>query len=652
MTHHFVLGTAGHVDHGKTALIKALTDIDCDTHKEEKERGITINLGFSHLDLPSGNSIGIIDVPGHKDFIRTMVAGAFGIDFVLLVIAADSGVMPQTSEHLNIINMLGVSSGVVALTKADLVDDDMIEMATLEIEELLENNVLKGAPIIPVSSVNQKGLQELVRAIDDTLIKIPQNDETDLFRMYIDRIFSVKGIGNIVTGSVLNGPLSVGDELIMFPGGGKKLKVKEIERHGSNVNIVHPGDRAALNLSGLKSQDYKRGMILLNKQIETTRIIDATLKLFTDRTALGIWSTVLFLTGTFETLAKIHLLDKDELNEGDEGIVQIHLENPFVLINGDKFIIRNSSDDLTLGGGTIFDLHPDHHRRRTPKLISALTTIVDAAKNRESLITLIKFELDKASQAVNIKELSKKFNISQDDLLSICKENEHDINIYGKENSKILVSINSEEFIKEKILNILDEWHQANLLFETGLGVKALSTKLMLSSNSSDQAFLASIVEKLINTGEIREFRNTFILANHSVTIDQKTSEQLDWLEEKFKNAGMNKVLLPELEKDAREKKINKDRLHMMMKYLNEKRILYYFDGDYLHKDVLGHIRSVLLNELIKREQGINEKEFRLLINGTKKICQLALGILQVQGVVEMKTFYIHITDKGRMDAE
>ncbi|MCD4684065.1 MAG: selenocysteine-specific translation elongation factor, partial [Bacteroidales bacterium] len=302
---HLIIGTAGHVDHGKTALIKALTDIDCDTHKEEKERGITINLGFSHLNLPSGESFGIVDVPGHKDFIKTMVAGAFGIDIVLLVVAADSGVMPQTAEHLKIIEMLGVQNGIVVLNKIDLVDEEMLELAELEVSEFLEGTNLENAPIIKVSSITGDGIETLISEISSLLPKIKEKNAIDQFRMYVDRIFNVKGIGFVVTGSVLEGEVETGKDLYLLPGKSKKIKVRNIERHGETVTKVVQGDRAALNLAGLKLEDYHRGMVLSDKLIEDTSMVDAVFALFDDNYKIGLWTNVIFYTGTFECAARM-----------------------------------------------------------------------------------------------------------------------------------------------------------------------------------------------------------------------------------------------------------------------------------------------------------------------------------------------------------
>ncbi len=419
---HVILGTAGHVDHGKTALIKALTQIDCDSHKEEKERGITINLGFAHMNLPTGESVGIVDVPGHKDFIKTMVAGAFGIDIVLLVIAADSGIMPQTKEHFQILELLGVENGIVVITKKDLVDKEMLDLVQLEISELIEGSPFQSAPVVNVSSVSGEGLDELIREISEMIPRLPKKSKQELFRMYIDRVFNVKGIGYVVTGSVLGGQLKTGRNLNLLPGKSKQFKVRAIERHGIPVETVISGDRAALNLTGFKIEEYKRGMVLSDQLLEETLLLDGTFHLFADE-QLAIWSKVIFYSGTFESAAKIHMLDKDGLQTGESAIVQIHLEKPAILLSKDKFILRNSSNDMTLGGGVIIDTKPLHHRRRTPKLKQALLDLSEATLNSDQLFKIIKIELKKIKLPVFTDELAESLKLRSEELLHECNEN-------------------------------------------------------------------------------------------------------------------------------------------------------------------------------------------------------------------------------------
>ncbi len=402
MIKHLIMGTAGHVDHGKTALIKALTGIDCDTHKEEKERGITINLGFAHLELSRDLSIGIVDVPGHKDFVKTMVAGAYGIDFVLLVIAADSGIMPQTKEHFNIIKMLGINHGIVAINKADLVDEEMLELAKLEIMEFMEGSPLEHAPVVAVSSFTGLGIDILKVEITRIAETIPERSRSSIFRTYIDRIFNVRGIGIVATGSVLEGEISTGSELFLLPGNRGRLRVKGIERHGKAVEKVTAGNRAALNLTGLKYEDFERGMLLSDKNLAETQMVDARIELFEGNYCVGTWSHHIFHTGTFTSKARIHLITKDEITGGEYAVAQIHLEKPAILLSADRFILRNTSGDMTIGGGMILDPQPLHHRRRTEKLKASLVLLDKARSSKDDLTGLIIFEIQKAPAHLNI----------------------------------------------------------------------------------------------------------------------------------------------------------------------------------------------------------------------------------------------------------
>ena len=648
MAKHLIIGTAGHVDHGKTALIKALTGFDCDTHKEEKERGITINLGFSHFDLPSGESVGIVDVPGHKDFIKTMVAGAFGIDIVLLVIAADSGIMPQTIEHLNIIKMLGIKHGIVALTKTDLVDDEMLELAKLEAIEFMEGTVFENAPVIGVSSVTGKGLDDLIQQIEKLIPNVPEREKGNLFRMYIDRIFNVKGHGYIVTGSVLNGEIETGREVFLLPGKGKKIKIRNIERHGKPVNKIFCGDRAALNLSGIKLEEYKRGMLLSDKLIDESPMIDAALTLFKTDVQLGLWSRLIFHTGTFSCFAKIHLLDKDILKSEESAIVQIHLDKPAILLKKDKFILRNSSNDFTLGGGTIIDVKPLHHKKRTSKLLKNLKELVYVTLNCDNLYELIKLELKKENAPVLLEDLARKLYKSDNEILNECSKNNDDkVRVYQSLGKHILVFGQVDLNFSNSIIEHLRLWHQKFPLLEEGIETNEFSGKLSLSSNVG-KLYIQELLQKLNKDGLIKKVENTWALSGHTVKVDSKTREKLDWLEETIKNCGKQKPVNEDIQSLALSRNINKNELKMMIKYLGKEEKLYFFGKDYLHFSIVDRCRNILLNELINKNDGINEKEFRVLIDGTKKISQVLTGIFLKEEIITKKTFYLLITGKGK----
>lgn len=645
---HLIIGTAGHVDHGKTALIKALTGIDCDTHKEEKERGITINLGFSHITLPDGQSFGIVDVPGHKDFIKTMVAGAYGIDIVLLVVAADSGIMPQTIEHLKIIEMLGVKNGIVVLNKMDLVDDEMLELAQLEIEEFLENTSLKGAPVIPVSALSGAGMDRLIRAITDMIPLVQERAKKDHFRMYIDRIFNVKGIGFVVTGSVLEGEIANGQEIYLLPGKNKKMKIRAIERHGESVGQVFCGDRAAMNLAGIKGEDFERGMVLSDKVIDETSMIDATFNLFEKESEIGLWSNVVFYTGTFECAARMHLMDKDLVKPGEQAIVQLHLSKPAILENKDKYIVRNSSNDTTLGGGTIIDVQPLHHKKRTPQLIENLRDLTEATLNTDKIFNQIKIGIKKENTPVFVEFIAKKIGKPEQEIIDGCKTVDDSVYMTTLANRTILLTREMDELYQHKVIQELETHHKKNTILEEGLDLQEFYGKLGFEKNEAAKLYLEKLLEFLMSEGKIKKVGKSWALANHTVKIDPKTQEQLDWIEQLIRNYGMENPLESEIEEKAVANKITKDRLKMMVKYLGRQKRLVFFEGEYLHHSVVEKSRMLLLNDLKNKENGINEKEFRLLINGTKKIVQTLQGIFLEEGVISKRSFFIDITEKGK----
>ncbi len=646
---HLIIGTAGHVDHGKTSLIKALTGFDCDTHKEEKERGITINPGFSHLDLPNGESIGIVDVPGHKDFIKNMVAGAHGIDIVVLVVAADSGIMPQTTEHVKIIEMLGVEKGIIALTKIDMVDEETLELAKLEIMEFLEGSKLEDAPIVSVSSVTGSGIEDLVSEITKVVENTEKKERSESFRLYVDRLFNVKGIGFVVTGTVINGAIQSGKDVYLLPGKGKKLRVKGIERHGNAVDKVFNGDRAAINLSGIKQGDFERGMILSGKEVDSTSMIDAGITLFENNISLGVWSNVIFYAGTFECMARMHLLDKDEIGDNESAIVQIHLEYPAILFNQDKFIIRNSSNDISLGGGTVLDVNPLHHKKRTEKLVNELQALKNASLSNAGVLDLAFIKLRKENKPMLLDDLSGSIERSTEEILEEIDHSERDnIRQYTADIGEILIDSQLDDEYKEKIIAELESWHKKYPVFRHGMDQKAFTGKFGFTANQAGQKFVYALLEKIRSEGLIKKYNDTWILSDHKVNIDKKMQDQIDWVEDEVSSFGMEKPMYPDLEAAALANGISGDKLKMILIHLSQQAKLYYNQSDVIHNNILDKCRKTLLNDIKDREKGINEKEFRELINGTKKLVQLLLTIFINEGVIKKDTFYIHITDLGK----
>jgi selenocysteine-specific elongation factor len=373
---HFVLGTAGHVDHGKTALIKALTGVDTDRLKEEKKRGITIELGFASLALPSGQTLGIVDVPGHEKFIKNMVSGAAGIDLVMMVIAADEGIMPQTKEHLYICSLLGISKGIVALTKTDMVEKEWLDLVQSEITEFLQGTFLEGAPVVLVSAIKQEGLTDLIKAIDTTVSKINEKTDDGIFRLPVDRVFTMKGFGTVVTGTLVSDHIKTGEEVEILPGD-IAARIRGIQVHNQSVEDAWAGQRTAINLQGVEKSIIGRGNVLVRpKTVWPSQRLDVFVEfLASNSKSLKNKALVRLHTGTSEIIARITLLDKDELAPGQKAFAQLVLANKDVIVSGDRFVLRSYSPITTIGGGQIIDPLPSKHRRQNEKIIAALNVL-------------------------------------------------------------------------------------------------------------------------------------------------------------------------------------------------------------------------------------------------------------------------------------
>ncbi|HEX9080186.1 MAG TPA: selenocysteine-specific translation elongation factor, partial [Desulfuromonadaceae bacterium] len=375
---HLILGTAGHIDHGKTALVKALTGIDTDRLKEEKERGITIELGFAHLELENGIQLGIVDVPGHERFIRSMVAGVGGMDLVVLVIAADEGIMPQTREHLEICQLLGVKKGLVALTKSDLVDNDWLDLVSEEVRDYLNGTFLEGASVIPVSSRTGAGLADLKEALAALAAVVPEKESEGPFRLPVDRVFTITGFGTVVTGTLLSGGIAVGDEVEILPSG-RTCRVRGIQTHGSKEERAVAGQRVAINLQGVEHSEVGRGDVVAPAhEFRTTRAVDARLDYLPSAPGeLRHRATLRLHSATYEVPAQVILLDRDTLKPGETASVQLRLKAPVLLLPGDPFVVRAYSPQATVGGGRVLDPAPPRRRRRSDTAQALLTALND-----------------------------------------------------------------------------------------------------------------------------------------------------------------------------------------------------------------------------------------------------------------------------------
>ena len=417
---NIIIGTAGHIDHGKTTLIKALTGRNTDRWEEEQRRGITIDLGFTYFDLPSGDRAGIIDVPGHERFINNMVAGVVGMDLVLLVIAADEGIMPQTKEHMDILNLLGIEKSIIVLNKCDLVDEEWLELVEEEVKEELHGTFLEHAPVVKVSAATGEGLDSLIDTIVHmTSDEVVSKDVQTIPRLPIDRAFTLSGFGTIITGTLVSGTITKEDTLEMYPIG-KECKIRSIQVHGQDKNECYAGQRVAINLSNVKKKEIKRGCVLAppNSMKNTDlldvklQILESSMRILTNHTRLH------FFTGTSEILCRAVLLDKEEIGPGESGYVQLRLEEEIAVRRGDKFVVRFYSPMETIGGGVILEPNPGVKRRFREEVIEEL-------KRKESGSTADVIELhvkEHKDTLITMTELAKLTALSVEEVQEDVKE--------------------------------------------------------------------------------------------------------------------------------------------------------------------------------------------------------------------------------------
>ncbi len=513
----FVLGTAGHVDHGKSALVQALTGIDPDRLREEKERGMTIDLGFAWLRLPSGREVGIVDVPGHEHFIKNMLAGVGGIDLALLIVAANEGMMPQTREHLAILDLLGIKKGIVVITKKDLVDEEWLSLVKMDIEELIAPTTISGAPIIAVSAVTGEGLPELVAAIDQLLSSMQPKKDTGRPRLPIDRVFTIAGAGTIVTGTLLDGSLRAGQEVEIVPAG-LKSRLRGLQTHKTHIDTAAPGSRVAANLVGIATTQLKRGDVLTNPGwLVPTTMLNVKLSLLSSlHHPLRHNATVSVHSGTSEVMAKVRLLEKDELKPGETSWAQLLLSEPVAVIKGDRFVIRSPQD--TLGGGEIIEIHTKRYRRYRPALIQSLEN-KEKGTTPEILVATLE-----ANQPQEIGTLLLNCGLpaseAQPAIEALIKEKE--IIAAGSGEHRFLYNASGWGNLLEKVKAIVQDYHH-RFATRPGMPRGELGSRLQLSP-----AAFAPTLRKLLDDGILVEEGAAVRLPSHQIQLSREQKAKVD----------------------------------------------------------------------------------------------------------------------------
>lgn len=456
---NIIVGTAGHIDHGKTTLIKALTGRNTDRWEEEQRRGITIDLGFTYFDLKNGDRVGIIDVPGHEKFINNMVAGVVGMDLVLLVVAADEGIMPQTREHMDILGLLGIKKSILVINKCDLVDEEWLELVEEEIQEELEGTFLEGAPVVKVSAATGQGLDELTDTIQQLMSdEVVAKDTQTIPRLPIDRAFTLSGFGTIITGTLISGTITREDVLEMYPIG-KECKIRNIQVHGQNQDKCYAGQRVAINLSNVKKKEISRGCVLAPKNsMKNTDLLDVKLKVLEDSMRILTNHERLHLyTGTSEILCRAVLLDKEQIGPGEEGLVQLRLEEEIAVKRGDRFVVRFYSPMETIGGGIVLEPNPVRKKRFDAQAIEELKK-----KESGSLGDVMELQIkEHGDTMITLAELAKVMAHSVDELKEYLEELEESgtIFVFQMKKDTYLWHRDSEFAVRQKIEETLQKYH-------------------------------------------------------------------------------------------------------------------------------------------------------------------------------------------------
>lgn len=547
---NIIIGTAGHVDHGKTQLIKALSGIDTDRLNEEKKRGITIELGFAHIPNDEGYNIGVIDVPGHEKFIKNMLAGIGGIDYVLFVVAADEGVMPQTKEHFEILKTLGIDDGIVAITKVDMVDTEWLELLTEDVESFVKGSFLEGKPIIPVSSKTGENLDKLKNEI---IIKCDRpnkrREEKELFRLPVDRVFSMPGFGTVVTGTLMDGTVEIGNDVFIYPGK-SVAKVRGIQTYGKETNTAIAGQRTAINLSNIKKEELDRGDVVSGEfSVVETSMIDVKLKIFESAEKLVLNnSRVHIYSGSKEALCKVVLMDQDKLGAGEQAYAQLRLEEPMALRRGDRFIIRFFSPVITIGGGTIIDALPDKHKRNRSEVISYMEMM---EKGDLSEIVLTKSNHNRFLKQYEIAHELGILRSEIDEIISV----ETNKSTLIKTDGDYIIGMDKLERMKIILLEIIKDYHDANPLFD-GISKQELISRLKKRWYSDDEKLIISTLKYFIKQNILEDRGKNISLHGFSI---EYTDEQLSLknkISEMYANAGIEMIRTEEIYSISNEKNV------------------------------------------------------------------------------------------------
>lgn len=608
---NIIVGTAGHIDHGKTTLIKALTGRNTDRWEEEQRRGITIDLGFTYFDLKNGDRVGIIDVPGHEKFINNMVAGVVGMDLVLLVVAADEGIMPQTREHMDILGLLGIKKSILVINKCDLVDEEWLELVEEEIQEELEGTFLEGAPVVKVSAATGQGLDELTDTIQQLMSdEVVAKDTQTIPRLPIDRAFTLSGFGTIITGTLISGTITREDVLEMYPIG-KECKIRNIQVHGQNQDKCYAGQRVAINLSNVKKKEIRRGCVLAPKNsMKNTDLLDVKLKVLEDSMRILTNHERLHLyTGTSEILCRAVLLDKEQIGPGEEGLVQLRLEEEIAVKRGDRFVVRFYSPMETIGGGIVLEPNPVRKKRFDAQAIEELKK-----KESGSLGDVMELQIkEHGDTMITLAELAKVMAHSVDELKEYLEELEESgtIFVFPMKKDTYLWHRDSEFAVRQKIEETLQKYHSEH---PYRYGMKKAEIHNTFLKKIKPNIFDAYI-ERMTGENVYGRREEYLSLPGYEVPKDAMYLQTEKLIEDTFEKAGYDFVRFSEIDFEKIPRQTAEDVVLMM---IDEGKVLRINEEMFTMKHLMDEAKEKIQNHL-KEENLITIAQVRDMFSTSRK---------------------------------
>ena len=608
---NIIVGTAGHIDHGKTTLIKALTGRNTDRWEEEQRRGITIDLGFTYFDLKNGDRVGIIDVPGHEKFINNMVAGVVGMDLVLLVVAADEGIMPQTREHMDILGLLGIKKSILVINKCDLVDEEWLELVEEEIQEELEGTFLEGAPVVKVSAATGQGLDELTDTIQQLMSdEVVAKDTQTIPRLPIDRAVTLSGFGTIITGTLISGTITREDVLEMYPIG-KECKIRNIQVHGQNQDKCYAGQRVAINLSNVKKKEIRRGCVLAPKNsMKNTDLLDVKLKVLEDSMRILTNHERLHLyTGTSEILCRAVLLDKEQIGPGEEGLVQLRLEEEIAVKRGDRFVVRFYSPMETIGGGIVLEPNPVRKKRFDAQAIEELKK-----KESGSLGDVMELQIkEHGDTMITLAELAKVMAHSVDELKEYLEELEESgsIFVFPMKKDTYLWHRDSEFAVRQKIEETLQKYHSEHPYRYGMKKAEIHNTFLKKIKPNIFDAYIERMTEENVY-GRREEYLS---LPGYEVPKDAMYLQTEKLIEDTFEKAGYDFVRFSEIDFGKIPRQTAEDVVLMM---IDEGKVLRINEEMFTMKHLMDEAKEKIQNHL-KEENLITIAQVRDMFSTSRK---------------------------------